>query len=330
MRYYGPMADLSRFSAYLYCWGATPPTIESLSTNVKQLDELGFYSAGFPYHMTLPHAPMFGQFGNTHLFDPLAVLPALFAVTRNLRLGVHSIILPLLPPYYWAKNLSTIDVISGGRLIPGMCMGWSPGDFSMTGADAHHKRRARVTDEQMDVITRLWTEDDVTHEGRYYQLSNVTLSPKPAQKPYPQIWYGGGIPSIPRAARYATHILPPPMPVDDVREQWAPALEAENQRTGASLKISLMNFVAIVDDESRVESDVVPRLRECIRLTESGVKPEEMAIVGSPETCAQRLRAFMDAGVDHFLLDFSYRGSAPDSYAREQVQRFAEEVAPLV
>ncbi len=280
--------------------------------------------------MTLPHAPMFDRFSSHHLFDPLALLPALFAVTKNLRLGIHSLILPLLPPYFWAKNLSTIDVISGGRLIPGMCMGWSPGDFQMAGVQEHHRRRARMTDEQMEVITRLWTEDEVDHEGRYYRLSGVTLDPKPAQKPYPPIWYGGGLPSIPRAARHSTHILPPPMPVHEVREQWMPAIEEENERTGSSLKISLMNFVAIVDDEDNVDREVVPRLRECIRLTESGVKPEDMAIVGSPETCAARLRAFLDAGVDHFLLDFSYRGLAPAGYMREQIERFAAEVAPLV
>ena len=324
------MGDISRFSAYLYGWGATPPTLDSLSDVVKQLDRLGFYSAGFPYHMTLPHAPMFDQFSSHHLFDPLALLPSLFAVTNNLRLGIHSLILPLLPPYFWAKNLSTIDVISGGRLIPGMCMGWSPGDFKMAGVEEHHKRRARVTDEQMEVITRLWTEDGVNHDGKYYRLSGVTLDPKPVQKPYPPIWYGGGIPSIPRAARYATHILPAPMPVEEIREQWMPAIEEENQRTGSSLKISLMNFVAIVDDESKVESEVVPRLRECIRLTATGVKPEDMTIVGSPETCAARVRGFLDAGVDHLLLDFSYRGSASAEYAREQIERFAEEVVPLV
>ena len=121
------MGDISRFSAYLYGWGATPPTLDSLSDVVKKLDRLGFYSAGFPYHMTLPHAPMFDQFSSHHLFDPLALLPSLFAVTNNLRLGIHSLILPLLPPYFWAKNLSTIDVISGGRLIPGMCMGMVAG-----------------------------------------------------------------------------------------------------------------------------------------------------------------------------------------------------------
>ena len=324
------MADMSRFSAYIYGWGATPPTLDSLTDVVQQLDRLGFYSAGFPHHMTLPHAPMFDRFSSHHLFDPLALLPALFAVTRNLRLGIHSLILPVLPPYFWAKNLSTIDVISGGRLIPGMCMGWSPGDFHMAGAEEHHRRRARVTDEQMELITRLWTEDRVTHNGRYYRLEDVTLDPKPAQKPYPPIWYGGGLPSIPRAAKYATHILPAPMPAEETREQWAPAIEAENERTGASLKISLMNFVAIVDDESKVPTDVVPRLRECIRLTATGVQPEDMTIVGTPESCAERVRAFLDAGVDHLLLDFSYRGSASREYQREQIQRFAEEVAPLV
>ena len=54
----------------MYGWGATPPTLDSLSDVVKQMDRLGFYSAGFPYHMTLPHAPMFDQFSSHHLFDP--------------------------------------------------------------------------------------------------------------------------------------------------------------------------------------------------------------------------------------------------------------------
>ena len=109
------------------------------------------------------------------------------------------------------------------------------------------------------------------------------------------------------------------MPVQEIREQWVPAIKAENDRTGSSLKISLMNFVAIVDDESKVGTDIVPQLRECIRLTASGV-----------QMCAERVRAFLDAGVDHLLLDFSYRGSASAEYAREQIERFATEVVPLV
>ena len=71
-------------------------------------------------------------------------------------------------------------------------------------------------------------------------------------------------------------------------------------------------------------------MRECIRLTATGVKPEDMTIVGSPEKCAERVRGFLDAGVDHLLLDFSYRGSASAEYQREQIERFAEEVVPLV
>ena len=322
------MANLNQFSVYLYGWGKRPPTIKDLMGITRRLDRLGYYSIGFPHHMALPPAPLFDDFGNRYLLDPLPVLPALAAVTRNIRLGIHSLILPLYPPYHWAKTLATLDVISGGRLIPGMCMGWNEADFRVMGAD--HKHRARITDEQLEVITRLWTEDEVTFKGRFYDLEKVTLEPKPVQKPYPPIWYGGGLPSIPRAVKYAKYILPAPMPAQEIEKEWRAPLKKANEESGSSTGLSLLNFVAVVDDESKVKTQVVPRLEKCMRLTATGVRPEEMAIVGTPETCAQRVREFQEAGVSHFLLDFNFRGTASFGYLRRQVDLFAERVVPLI
>ncbi len=322
------MSVLDQFSVYLYGWGKRPPTLKDLVGITRRLDRLGFYSIGFPYHMTMPPGALFEDFPNRYLLDPLAVLPALAAATRNIRLGVHSLILPLLPPYFWAKYLSTLDVMSGGRLIPGVCMGWNDADFRMVGAD--HKRRARITDEQLEIITRLWTEDEVSHKGRFYELEGVTLDPKPVQKPYPPIWYGGGLPSIPRAARYARYILPPAEPVQEIEGEWAPRLKDENRRMGSSTELAMMNFVAVVDGEAELEAQVIPRLRQCMRLTATGVKPGEMAICGTPEMCAQRIKEFQRAGVAHFLLDFNYRGTASLQLLRRQVDLFVERVAPLL
>ncbi|MFQ5872396.1 MAG: LLM class flavin-dependent oxidoreductase [Dehalococcoidia bacterium] len=325
------MNPMDQFSFYVYGWGPQPPTMRQLAQTAQRAEELGFYSIGIPYHLTVPESWMFTSLGNSYLLDSMAVLPALAQATRTIRIGVHSLILPLLHPYVWAKYLASVDVVSEGRLIPGMCIGWSMRDFDAVGVDI--KQRGKMTEEQIEVITRLWTEDRVTHEGRFYHLRDVSIDPKPVQKPHPPIWYGGGFPAIPRAARYAQYIAPFALTPKQVEMEYIPRLQEENQRWGTETKIVLNNFVLIEEDDDKLKNEARPRLDQCVdfpAMVGPDVKAEDLVICGPPERCAQLIRELQEAGVSHFLLDFNYHGLESFDFLLRQAELFVEKVVPLL
>src|SRR5438034_5155419 len=94
------------------------------------------------------------------------------------------------PPAYFAKEWATFDLLSGGRSILGVGVGWHEEEFALMGIP--HKERGRRMDEMLEAVTALWAGDDVTYRGRYYGFEHLTIDPKPAQKPHPPIWIGGG------------------------------------------------------------------------------------------------------------------------------------------
>ena len=191
------MSIMDRFIAVTFPWGKKPPVLEDVVNVARHAEKLGFYSVNLPLVNTMlpmPGGP-FIRVGNTYSLDALALLPAMVAATEKIRVAVDAIPLYQAPPYVWAKYLASLDVISGGRLIAGMCLGFGEPVFATVGQ--RQKHRGRIADEQLEVITWLWTEDDVTHDGEFYQLWGVTIDPKPLQKPYPPIWIGGRTKSIP-------------------------------------------------------------------------------------------------------------------------------------
>jgi probable F420-dependent oxidoreductase len=128
------------------------------------------------------------------------MLSALAGVTRTIKLGTMVLVLPLRNPVYFAKEWATLDLLSGGRTILGVGVGWHEEEFGLMGIP--HKERGRRMDEMLELVTALWAGDNVTYAGKYYQVKNLTIDPKPVQKPHPPIWIGGHSPAaLRRVAR---------------------------------------------------------------------------------------------------------------------------------
>ncbi|MCH8086731.1 MAG: LLM class flavin-dependent oxidoreductase, partial [Chloroflexi bacterium] len=157
------MPSMDQFSVFAFAAGDPPPTAAELIQAARHADALGFYSISLPHHLTLPEAQVYTGFPQRNILDPLVLLPAMAAVTQKIHVGTNSAIIPILPPYVWARYFSTLDALSGGRALAGMAMGWFRKDFAA--ANANHKRRARHFDEALGLIRRLWTEESVTHQG---------------------------------------------------------------------------------------------------------------------------------------------------------------------
>ncbi|MBT3558350.1 MAG: LLM class flavin-dependent oxidoreductase [Rhodospirillales bacterium] len=320
------MVKISDVSVMMFPWGVETPKVSEIVEAAQLAEELGFYSVTLPMHMTMPPGWLFTTFPNQDVLDAMVVLPAIAAGTKTLRLGTNSALLPLLPPYEWAKYFSTLDVMSEGRVIIGAAMGWWHEDFGSVGVNS--KKRGKLFDEQLEILTRLWTEDRITFEGEHYQIDDIPMQPRPVQAK-PPIWIGGGVKSIDRAAKYGECIVPFWPSPDDVRDLWKPKLMEAAARFGTTPKLSSFTFAYIADSDEDLEK-YMPVLRNCVAFEDPSIEPSNVTISGSPEQCAEKIMALSDAGIDHFVVEFQFHGLESVAFGMNQLEKFATKVAPLL
>ena len=119
-------------------------------------------------------------------FQPWPVLARLAAEPGNMKLATSVLLLPLLNPVDVAEQVATLDHISEGRFILGIGLGYRPEEFEAMGTSMAH-RGSRIT-EALRLMRRLWTEDEVTHHGKHFHVTNARPTARPYQKPYPKVW----------------------------------------------------------------------------------------------------------------------------------------------
>jgi probable F420-dependent oxidoreductase len=141
------------------------------------------------------------------IFDPFALLTVAATVTSRVTLGTNVLNAPWYPPALLARSLTTIDVLSAGRLLLGFGVGWSPEEYVAAGVPMA-ERGARL-DECLDALTVLWTSDPAEYQGKYWSVPATRAELKPAQKPGPPIYLAGFAPAAQRRiARRADGWLP--------------------------------------------------------------------------------------------------------------------------
>jgi dimethylsulfone monooxygenase len=275
--------------------------------------------------------------------DCWTLAPAVAAVTSTLEL-----MLAVRPNYHSpalaAKALSTLDVIAPGRISLNVVSSWWKDEASQYGApfDVHDARYAR-TEEWLEVIGRLLTEETVTHAGALYQLDGTVLEPKPSRPPV--VYMGGESPKAKQviAAQSDAYVMHGDAP--DVIAAKVADLSALRERAGRPpLQFGVSGFVICRDTEAEVkaELDRILNVRSSPEAyasyqdfiagsqLESQVSLEEYSVsnrglrsglIGTPDQIMERIKAYADAGVDLLLLQFSPQ--------REEMARFgAEVIAP--
>src|SRR2546426_6858431 len=123
------------------------------------------------------------------VFDPIVSLAYVAGATKRVRLGTSVLIMPYDTPILLAKQLATLDVVSGGRLDVGLGIGWSEDEYDAVGVP--FRRRGRRADEFLRCLKAIWTDDVVEFAGEFYQVPRSKIEPKPVQKPHPPITIGG-------------------------------------------------------------------------------------------------------------------------------------------
>lgn len=126
----------------------------------------------------------------TSWHDPLITLSFVAATTKKAFIGTMVLVLPLRNVFLLAKHTATLDVFSGGRFILGAGVGWNPDEFKLI--DVPLEKRGAIMDEYLVLLKKCWTEEKINFEGKFFNVHNLELLPKPIQKPHPPIWIGGG------------------------------------------------------------------------------------------------------------------------------------------
>ena len=304
--------------------GATP---EALARLVRHGERMGFDIVGVGDHIVIPRRvdsrypyTADGKYGGGpgDCLEQLTVLSFIAAHTSTMRLLTSVMVLPYRSPVHMAKVLTTIDVLSGGRLIAGCGVGWMHEEFEALSAPAY-ERRGAVADEYVRAFKELWTSDTPAFAGEYVGFSDVIFEPKPVQRPHPPIWIGGESgPALRRAARLGDGWYPigsnPRHPVGTIRQlsEYVSRLRRFATEAGRDpTAIEVAWSVAWYDDTGEA---FLPN-------------GERRILTGDPARIAEDVARLEDLGVGCLMLGFG----APDLDARlERMERFATVVRPLV
>ncbi len=239
-------------------------------------ESLGYDSVWVTDHLALPKADA-DRFG--HIYEALTTLSYLAASTSRVRLGVSALVLPQRNPVEVAKEVATLDVLSGGRVILAVGIGWSAGEYANLGQN--FKNRGRRMDEALKVLRTLWRGGTTaSFQGEYYRFEQAVISPQPVQSGGPPLWVAGNSPAaIRRAVHYADGWHPTGLPAEEV----AGRLESVRPLLGSR------------------PFTVCARLRAAV--TEQS-DPQPAPLSGTPEQIREQLRAYRNAGVEDVILAF--------------------------
>ena len=292
---------------------------EGIAGMARHGESLGFTSATVADHIVIPtrveSAYPYDASGRhpSHgdAMEALSLIAFVSGHTSKLRLITSVLILPYRNPVLTAKMVSTIDVLSQGRITLGIGVGWMEEEFEALQAP-DFARRGAVTDEWVTIFKKLWSPGPVDHQGAFYSFGPVRCEPLPVQKPHPPIWIGGhSKPALRRTARYA--------------DAWHPLGTVE------TAQLRPPEFAAMRDDLRRMTegfgrdfNDITLAFVARLRETKTPVVGNDrMPFSGSAAQLIEDVEAYRALGVKHLSFDFR---KATLSETLERMDWFASEV----
>jgi probable F420-dependent oxidoreductase len=296
---------------------------EDLIRFAQQAEALGFYCLTIADHVIVPKNisipypyTVDGKYpGTGHHLETLTTMSFLAGATQRIRFITSVMIAPYRNPIITAKMLASLDVLSQGRVILGLGVGWMKEEFENLQAPAYQER-GRVTDEYIKAFRELWTNENPSFSGKYCKFSDIIFLPKPVQKPAIPIWIGGhSKQAIRRAARLGDGWHPiggvPTIPLEpeDLRKdlqllaEYAQAAGRDPKKIRIALKGSLFDR----------EKQIAPGRRR--------------RFLGSAEEIISDIREYESAGVDTMIFDVR-RANASETF--ERMEWMAKEVIAQV
>jgi probable F420-dependent oxidoreductase len=303
---------------------------------VTRAEELGFDSVWMEEH----HAVT-----NHYWPSPLPVLAGFATRTSRLLLGTDIVVAAFHHPVRLAEDVAMLDVMSDGRFVLGIAIGYKPDEFALYGVELE-KRGARF-EEQLAIMKGLWTQERVQFKGAYYTLEG-RLEPKPVQKPHPPLWIGGwGNITLRRAASLADNWIPGP--TADLTRLLNGKKQFLEQRRAAGLPAPtewpLTRDVIIADTDAEARALAEEHIMVAYRreyaggwrhpfidasiATDLDKLMEDRFIIGGPEQCVRRLRRFVEQyGLTHLICRMFFPGM-PHARIMRGLELLAREVMPV-
>jgi len=304
---------------------ATP---ERLGIIARKGEEFGFDTLLTGDHILVPknissvypytEGGEFPGSGSGESMEQITLLSYIAGQTSKIRLVTSVLIVPHRNPLIAAKSLATLDLLSGGRLVVGVGVGWMREEFQALGLPPFEERGA-VTDEYIRAFKVLWTEDDPHFQGKYISFDDISFLPKPVQKPHPPIWVGGeSRPALRRTAELADGWYPlgsnPTFPMG----------------TPEQLKAGMERLAGYAERFGRDPSTIETIYRtHQFELLKQAAGPDRLPFVGDADQIAGDIRQYQDMGVTSMIWDFLQQTDDLDSMLG-LMEDFSTQVWPKV
>jgi probable F420-dependent oxidoreductase len=251
--------------------------------------------------------------------DSMTLLAAAAGVTQRIRIGTSVLLAGLRPPALLAKTIATLDFISNGRLTIGVGFGSRENDFASV--EIPYEGRGSRAVECVQLMKRLWTEDNVTHKGRFYNVQNLTIGPRPIQKQIPIFTGGSAEVALKRAGMWADGFICGSSAIPEFSVTWekiAGYARAAGRDPNQIEKAGL-TFMAIDNDHAKALETLnayVMRYYGRLRGDMSAT-----SLIGPPTAIAERIDSFIECGLDTLIIGLA----DPDP---RQLDLFGEKVVP--
>ena len=280
---------------------ASPDTLLRIA---RHGEELGFDSIQTGDHILVPkdidstypytENGEFPGLSSGSSLEQLTLLAFLAGQTSNIRLVTSVLIVPHRNPLVAAKTLATLDVLSKGRLVVGIGVGWMKEEFEALGLPPFEERGA-VTNEYLRIFKELWTSDNPSYTGNYCSFSNITFLPKPIQKPHPPLWVGGeSMAAVRRAAELCDGWYPigsnPQFPMD------TPDLLSE--------KLKRLHLETEKFNRDPSEVNLIYRTHDYDLSNGRASDTDRNFFTGSADQIASDIRRYEETGVGYMVMDF--------------------------
>jgi alkanesulfonate monooxygenase len=292
------------------------PDILALVEYGVKMEQLGFDSLWVWDHVLLGVEP------NFPIIEALTLLTAIAARTKKIKLGTGVLVLPLRNPVLLAKQLSSMDLLSEGRLIMGLASGWYKREFDAVGVP--FEQRGKLMDENLEILTRFWTEPMVKGQYAYHKIPAGVMYPKPVQKPRPPILIGGYVDRVLKRAAvsgdgWLTYFYTP----ESFAKSWAKirdfakdaGKDPDHLLNGAQLPIR------IGKSRAAVESEMMEWLGKEWDYAAWSESTKDSAVMGTVDECVEQLKAHLAVGVQKLIF-------VPYRYEMEQIEIIAREIIP--
>ncbi len=290
------------------------PDAQELVEYGVRMEELGFDSLWVWDHILLgvdPHFP---------IIDALSLLTAVGARTKRIKLGTGILVLPLRNPVLLAKQLSSMDLLTNGRLLLGMASGWYKREFDSVGVP--FEKRGKIMDESLSIMNRLWTEPMVAWDSPPYNMKAGVMYPKPKRRV--PILIGGYVDRVLKRAAVAadgwlTYFYTP----ESFTKSWKKVCDfaAEAGKDPATLMNANQLPIMVGNSRAAVEAPMNEWLSKEWDYASWSESTKASAVMGTVDECVAQLKAHLSVGVQKIIF-------VPYQYRPDQVEVIAKEIIP--